>query len=76
MRSAVAVTLIIAGAILIAIPPLSDYLMQLNVVSLLRDGGHVNLTGQMSDVYRFGCWLTGSLMIGIAIKGSFAARPA
>ena len=50
-------------------PAISDVFYQRNVVSLMERSGvtSVTLAGQMSDIYRFGCWLTGTGMIGIAV---------
>lgn len=58
-------------------PALSDYLYQRNLVALLShpDVQSVNLAGKMGDLYRIGCWLTGSVMVGIAVLCSlFAGR--
>jgi hypothetical protein len=72
MKTPVAVTLIIMGALLIMVPVQSDYMYQRNVVELLSKSSvtSVNLLGQMSSQYRFGCWLTGTGMIVIAILAS------
>ena len=50
-------------------PALADFLYQRNVVSLLETSRfeRVTLAGQMSELYRFGCWLTGSGMVGVAV---------
>ena len=63
MKTPVAVTRIIMGALLIMVPAQADYMHQRNVVELLSQSNvtSVNLQiGQMSTEYRFGCWLTGS----------------
>lgn len=77
MKTPIAVALIIVGAVLVGTPPLSDYLYQRNVVALITDfagkGGSVTLDGKMGDLYRIGCWLTGSVMIGVAILCSLIA---
>ena len=69
MRTPVAITLIIMGALLVMVPAQADYMHQRNVVELLSKTNvtSVNLIGQMSDEYRFGCWLTGSAMVAIAV---------
>ena len=69
MKTPIAVTLIIMGALLVMTPAISDVFYQRNVVSLMERSGvtSVTLAGQMSDIYRFGCWLTGTGMIGIAV---------
>ena len=72
MKTPVAVTLIIMGALLVMVPALADYTHQRNVVELLSKTNvtSVNLIGQMSDEYRFGCWLTGTGMIVISVLRS------
>ena len=80
MKTPIAVTLIIMGALLVGIPALSDYLYQRNLVALLAarpDMSLVNLDGKMGDLYRIGCWLTGSIMVGVTVLCSlFVRRPA
>ena len=55
MKTSVAITLIVVGAILIAIPPVSDYLHESNIVRLLEKPGtvtvHLDAT-KMSREYR------------------------
>ncbi len=72
MKTPVAVTLIIMGALLIMVPAQADYMYQRNVIELLSltNVTSVNFISQMSDAYRFGCWLTGTGMIAIAILRS------
>jgi hypothetical protein len=77
MKTPVAVTLIIMGALLVMTPALSDWLYQRNLVALLSRPGitSVNLDGKMGDLYHIACWLTGSAMIGVAVVCSlFAGR--
>jgi uncharacterized membrane protein YjgN (DUF898 family) len=77
MKTPVAVTLIIIGGLLVMTPALSDYLHQRNLVALMSRPGitSVNLDGKMGDLYRIGCWLTGSVMVGVAVLCSlFAGR--
>ena len=77
MKTPIAVTLIIMGALLVMTPALADFLYQRNVVALMARSGvtSVTLAGQMSELYRFGCWLTGSGMVGVAVLCSlFAGR--
>jgi len=59
-------------------PALADFLYQRNVVSLLETSRfeRVTLAGQMSELYRFGCWLTGSGMVGVAVLSSLLSRKA
>jgi hypothetical protein len=72
MKTPIAVTLIIMGALLVMTPVISDFFYQRNVVALLNRSGvtQVTLQNQMTAYYRFGCWLTGSAMVGIAVLGS------
>ena len=76
MKTPIAVTLIIMGALLVMTPALSDLFYQRNVVAIMARSGvtGVTLSGQMSDLYRFGCWLTGSGMVGIAVLGALFSR--
>ena len=76
MKTPVAVTLIVMGALLVMTPALADYLYQRNVVALLARSSvtGVTLVGQMSELYRFGCWLTGSGMVGVAVLCSLFVR--
>ena len=69
MKTPVAVTLIVIGGLLVMTPAFSDYLYQQSVVALMSHPGvqSVNLDGKMGDLYRIGCWLTGSGMVGIAV---------
>jgi hypothetical protein len=64
------------GALLVMTPALADFLYQRNVVALLAKSGvtSVTLAGKMSDLYRFGCWLTGSGMVGVAVLFSLFIR--
>jgi hypothetical protein len=76
MKTPIAVTLIIMGALLVMTPVISDFFYQRNVVALLNRSGvtQVTLRNQMTAYYRFGCWLTGTGMIGVAVFGSGFAR--
>jgi hypothetical protein len=73
MKSAVAITLIIAGVVVVAMPPLSDAWRTLMFTRLMEHGASsVDMQGQMDDLYRIGCWAFGAAMIAIGIMGSFA----
>jgi hypothetical protein len=76
MKTPVAITLIIMGALLVVTPALSDYLYQRNIVDLMLQPriNSVSLDGKMGDLYRIGCWLTGSAMVGIAVLCSLGSR--
>ena len=72
MKPAVAVALILCGAILIVVPPLSNFFWGLNVTRL-SEATHMvamGLPGQMGGEYQFGCFAGGAAMIGIAIYAS------
>lgn len=58
MKTAVAVTLIACGALLILAPPLFSHL----------NGPSGRFL--MSETYSFACWATGTAMIGIAVVKS------
>lgn len=77
MKTPVAITLIIVGALLIMVPAQSDYMYQRNVVELLSKSNvsNVSLIGQMSELYRLGCWATGTGMIAISILCSVFKSP-
>jgi hypothetical protein len=82
MKTLVAVTLIIMGSLIVITPVISDYLFQLNVVTLLIKTGAptATLEGRMSDLYRIGCWATGLGMVGVAVmcslfEGQATTRP-
>jgi hypothetical protein len=72
MKSPVAVTLIIMGALLIMTPALADCLYARNLAAVMTrpEIASVNLEGKMSTLYRIGCWLAGSVMIGVAVLAS------
>jgi hypothetical protein len=80
MKTPVAVTLILMGSVLVMTPAVSDSLFQRNLVDLLSAlagrTGSVSLDGKMGDLYRIGCGLTGSAMIGVAVSCAFFARKA
>src|SRR5262245_8283729 len=77
MKTPLAITLVIMGTLLVMTPALSDFLYQRNIVALMERSGvtSVTLAGQMTELYRFGCWLTGSGMIGIVVLLSLFGRP-
>ena len=76
MKTPVAVTLIIMGALLVMTPVLSDYAYQRNLVELMTQSNVTNvmLAGKMEELYRFGCWLTGSVMVVVAVFASLMQR--
>jgi hypothetical protein len=75
MKTAVAVTLIVAGAVVVAIPPLSDAWRTLMVTRLMEHGAtSVNLEGRLEDLYRCGCWLLGAVMIAVGAGASWRSE--
>ena len=75
MKTPLAITLVFMGALLVMTPAISDFFYQRNVIALMSSQTGVSsvvLQGQMSQIYRFGCWLTGSGMVGIAVLCSMA----
>lgn len=68
MKNNVAIALIVMGSALVMVPAVSDFLYQLNVVTVLSQAKSdtVTLQGQMGDYYRFACWATGASMIAAA----------
>jgi len=75
MKSSVAITLIVVGALLVMLPPVSDYLYTAKVAEALSRPGvtSVDLDGKMGDLYRIGCILLGAFMIVPAIMGSIGS---
>lgn len=76
MKTAVAITLIVVGALLVVTPAIADVLYQRNIVTLMEKSGvtSVRLDGEMGDVSRFGLWLTGTGMIGVSVLSSLFGR--
>jgi len=72
MKTPTAVALIIMGALLVVTPALADFGYQRNLVELMGrvNANNVTLAGKMEELYRFGCWLTGSGMVLVAIIAS------
>ena len=76
MKPAVAIALIAAGVVLVAIPPLSDTLWRADAIRLMTQRGFnsVNVGGQMDAPYKFGCFLAGVFVIGIAVRHSIPSK--
>ena len=73
MKPVVAIALIVCGVFVVALPPLSDAWhasMSVRLLQNLPPNTNVNVSGNMEDAYRFGCWLLGAAMILIAIAAS------
>jgi cytochrome c oxidase assembly factor CtaG len=74
MKPAVAVALVIGAVSLIALPTLSDAWRAALLTRILERGNTtVQLQGEMGDLSRVCCWITGLLMMIIAVFGSLAA---
>jgi hypothetical protein len=70
MKAPVAVALIIVGGVLILAPVAADQLARAQVVTVMTEAKvpSVNLEPPpMGSGYRFGCWLSGVVMIGAAV---------
>ena len=70
MRTAVVVSLIIVGAILVITPVVADQLHEANVVRFFEDasaGSRTFAEKGISETYSFGCWFTGSAMIAVSV---------
>jgi len=75
MKIAVAITLIVAGVVVVAIPPLSDAWRTLMVTRLMEQGAtSVNLEGRLEGLYRCGCWLLGTVMIVVGVGASWRSE--
>jgi len=71
MKPSVAITLIIMGAVLIAVPPLITAWQAYCDAQALIHGAQLALwVGDIGDLYRFACWLPGIAMIAIGIRFS------
>jgi hypothetical protein len=70
MRTAVVVTLIVVGALLIITPVVADLFHEANLVRLFQEPSAANrtFTGEgISETYSLGCWFTGTIMIAVSI---------
>ncbi|WP_035613616.1 hypothetical protein [Haloferula sp. BvORR071] len=86
MKTPIAITLIVMGALLVMLPAFADMVYQHNLVTLMTSQAGAttaSIDGKMSDTYHFGCWATGSGMVIIAVlsvlrgaKTQPAAHPA
>jgi hypothetical protein len=74
MKTAIAITLIIVGGMLIVSPILSDYEMHEEAIKALRIiPPKTDFTLHPDGIgswYRFGCWLVGAAMITAGIVSS------
>ena len=76
MKTPLAITLIIVGAVLILAPVAADQLHESRVANVISRPGitSVRLGEPLSETYRLGCWLTGSAMIALAVWFSTGER--
>ena len=75
MKQGVAITLIIMGSLLIMAPPASDHIHTQQFIRLLDNERITRVTkDSMSTEYRFGCWISGFSMVGLAVLGSRSSK--
>ena len=69
MKTPIVLTLILVGGLLIVAPAIADHFHARNTVELLAkpEIKSVNISGEMSETYTFGCWFAGVAMIGTAV---------
>lgn len=69
MKPPVAITLILAGVLLILAPAISDYMQQRSLIELLveREFTSANLDGKMQGIYRQFCCVAGLVMIATGV---------
>lgn len=73
MKTAVAITLIIGGVVIIAIPPLACAWRALLVTQAITHGAMLGLEeGDIGDDYRIACVLLGTAMIAIGVISSLS----
>ena len=73
MKPSVAIALIMCGTLLIMTPAAYNYLLFRNITDVLQSRTDmINYTsGQlMSTAYQVVCWISGALMLGVAIVQS------
>jgi hypothetical protein len=81
MKTAVAITLIICGVVVIAIPALwhawDSLMVSVTMTHLTQPGSSVNF-GEAPELYQLACWMLGAAMIGVSVVSSIIqsnARP-
>jgi hypothetical protein len=72
MKAAVAITLIVAGAMVALAPVVSDYLYQGRLVEMAAAGetGLEITRSRLGPEYSIGCYTLGALMVLVGIAGS------
>jgi hypothetical protein len=73
MKSSVAITLIISGTAVVALPVLSTaWRAYLQSQAITQGASLAPWEGDIGDLYRIACWLLGAAMIVVGIVPSFA----
>lgn len=76
MKTPVAITLIIGGVVVVAIPALwsawNSFMLSMTLTHLTQPNSSVSFV-MIPDLYQEGCWWLGAGMIVIAIGSSFIA---
>ncbi|MGN6368900.1 MAG: hypothetical protein ACTHN5_11630 [Phycisphaerae bacterium] len=73
MKSSIAITLIVAGAAVVALPVVSTaWRVYLQTQAITHGASLAPWEGEIGDLYRIGCWLLGAAMIGVGVVSSFA----
>jgi hypothetical protein len=76
MKTPIAITLIVCGVIVVAIPSLWggwNSLMLSITLTHLTQPGSANM-GEIPQLYQFGCWLLGAAMIAVAVASSLLSN--
>jgi len=64
MKTPIAITLIIVGALIVLAPTISDYFYQQALVEMMKHGANnASLDSRMGDLTRLVCWVMGGTMI-------------
>ncbi|MBN2327966.1 MAG: hypothetical protein JXR73_12500 [Candidatus Omnitrophica bacterium] len=74
MDKITSVALIVAGAVLIALPPVVNYFHTVNIANLLEQKNNIYLQEPISEYYSLGCWLAGVGMIVCSIVFSIRQK--
>ncbi len=76
MKTPVAITLIIGGVVVVAIPALwsawNSFMLSMTLTHLTQPNSSVSFA-MIPDLYQEGCWWLGAGMIAISIGSSFIA---
>jgi hypothetical protein len=77
MKTPIAVALIIVGGLLILAPALTDYMARAQIVEIMAVTKLISVNldpPPMQPMYRFGCYVTGTFMILVAVVMSRSCR--